>query len=115
MALNNQFQVVGNLGEDATYRLTQQGTPVVEMSIGVSERKKGANGEWTDSTTWIGVTMYGKRAEGLSRSGALVKGAKVACQGRIGKDTWETPTGENRSKYKFIVDDIELMSKASAN
>ena len=115
MALNNQFQVVGNLGDDAVYKLTPQGTSVVEMSIGVSERKKDANGEWADSTTWIGVIMFGKRAEGLSRSGALVKGAKVACQGHITKDTWETPAGEKRSMYKFIVDDIELMSKASAN
>ena len=115
MALNHQFQVVGNLGDDAVLSRTPNQTPVVEMSVGISERKKNEDGEWEAATTWIPLTWYGKRAESLHASGALKKGNKVACQGRIAKDTWETQSGENRSKFRFILDDIELMSKASAN
>ncbi len=113
MALNNQFEFVGNLGEDAVLSRTQNETAVVDMSVGISERKKDGNGEWVPATTWMPLTMYGKRAEALHASGALKKGNKVVCQGHVAKDTWETKDGENRCKFRFIVDDIELMTKAS--
>lgn len=103
----NQVMLTGNLTRDPELRSTASGTSVMKFGIAVNDRVKNNQGEWEDYPNFIDCTMFGKRAEGVSRY--LSKGGKVAIKGRLRYSQWEKD-GEKRSKLEVIVDEIELMS-----
>ena len=76
----------------------------------VNDRRRNANGEWEDYPNYIDCTMFGARAESLSR--ILTKGMKVAIEGKLRWSQWERD-GQKRSKIEVVVDEIELMSRAN--
>ena len=104
----NHVCISGNLARDAELRATNSGTQVLTFSVAVNERRKTASGEWEDYANWVSCTMFGRRAEGVARY--LTKGAKVAIEGRLRWHSWETDTGEKRSKLEVIVSELEFMS-----
>ena len=106
----NHVAVVGNLTRDAELRSTAGGSYVMHFGVAVNDRSKNARtGEWEDRPNFIDCTMFGTRAESVSRF--LSKGAKVAIEGKLRWSQWDDrKTGEKRSKVEVIVDEIELMS-----
>ena len=57
MASYNRVILMGNLTRDIQLRYTPAGTPVTEVGLAVNDRRKGANGEWIDETTFVEVTF----------------------------------------------------------
>ena len=55
-------------------------------------------------------TLFGARADGLSK--ILVKGIKVAIDGKLRWSQWERD-GQKRSKVEIIVDSLDFMSQRS--
>jgi len=103
---NNTVTLTGNLTRDVELRSTASGTPVMKFGIAVNERIKNGD-QWEDYPNFIECTMFGKRAEGVSKY--LSKGSKVAVEGHLRYSQWEKD-GQKRSKLEVIVDEIELMS-----
>ena len=60
-----------------------------------------------DYPNFIDCTMFGARAESLSRY--LSKGTKVSIEGKLRWSQWERE-GQKRSKIEVIVDELEFMS-----
>jgi single-strand DNA-binding protein len=82
--------------------------PVLGMGIAVNDRRKNpTTGEWEDYPNFIDCTMFGARAESVSRF--LSKGSKVAIEGKLRWSQWERE-GQKRSKIEVIVDEIEFMT-----
>ena len=105
----NSVNLVGNLGSDAELRATQGGNPILSFRVAVNERRKDAQGNWTDYTNWVPCTMFGSRAEKIAQY--LTKGTKVACTGRLRYSQWDDKqTGQKHSKIEVIVDDLDFMS-----
>lgn len=105
----NRVIVSGNLTRDPELRSTQGGMPVLSLGLAVNDRRKNQQtGEWEDCPNFIDCTMFGTRAEGISRF--LGKGSKVAIEGRLRWSQWERD-GQKRSKLEVVVDEIEFMSK----
>ena len=102
----NRVTISGNLGNDPELRSTASGMQVLSFSVAVNDRVKGANGEYEDRANWISCTMFGNRAESVSKY--LSKGSKVAIEGKLRRSQWERD-GQKRSKIEVVVDDIELM------
>lgn len=101
--------ITGNLTRDPELRSTAGGMAVLKMGVAVNDRAKNQQtGEWEDRPNYIDVTMFGARAESVSRF--LSKGSKVAIEGKLRWSSWETPQGEKRSKIEVVVDEIEFMS-----
>jgi single-strand DNA-binding protein len=106
----NKVMISGNLTRDAEMRATNSGYPVAAFGVAVNDRTKNqATGEWEDRPNFIDVTMWGTRAEKLSPY--LRKGTKVAIEGKLRWSSWESKTGEKRSKLEVVVDEIEFMSR----
>lgn len=104
----NRVEISGNLTRDPEIRATAGGTPVMSFGVAVNDRRKNAQtGEWEDYPNYIDCTMFGSRAEAVSRY--LSKGSKVAVAGRLRYSSWEKD-GQKRSKVEVIVDEIEFMS-----
>jgi len=105
----NRVNITGNLTRDPELRSTSGGMAVLKMGVAVNDRAKNQQtGEWEDRPNFIDVTMFGARAESVSRF--LSKGSKVAIEGKLRWSSWESPQGEKRSKLEVIADDIEFMS-----
>lgn len=108
----NRVIVSGNLTREPEVRTTASGNPVMGFGIAVNDRRKNSQtGEWEDYPSFIDCTMFGARAQSVSRF--LSKGSKVAIEGKLRWSQWETNEGQKRSKIEIIVDEIEFMSSIS--
>lgn len=105
----NHVSITGNLTRDPELRSTAGGTAVLSFGIAVNDyRKNQQTGEWEDYPNFIDCTMFGARAQSVSRF--LSKGSKVAIDGKLRWSQWERD-GQKRSKIEVIVDEIEFMSR----
>lgn len=104
----NRVIISGNLTRDPELRSTAGGLPVLGFGVAVNDRRKNQQtGEWEDYPNFIDCTMFGARAESLSRF--LSKGTKVSIEGKLRWSQWERD-GQKRSKIDVIVDELEFMS-----
>ena len=105
----NRVTISGNLTRDAELRQAASGMAVLGFSVAVNDRRKNQQtGEWEDYPNFIDCTMFGTRAQSVSRF--LSKGTKVAIEGKLRWSQWERD-GQKRSKVEVIVDEIEFMSQ----
>ena len=105
----NRVVASGNLTRDPELRATAGGTQVLSFGLAVNDRHKNQQtGEWEDYPNFVDCTMFGTRAEAVSRF--LSKGSKVAIEGKLRYSSWERD-GQRRSKLEVIVDEIEFMSR----
>lgn len=104
----NRVIISGNLTRDPEIRKTAGGMPVLGFGVAVNDRRRNQQtGEWEDYPNFIDCTMFGTRAEAVSRF--LSKGSKVAVEGKLRWSQWERE-GQKRSKLEVIVDELEFMS-----
>lgn len=105
----NRVSITGNLTRDPELRVTAGGTQVLSFGVAVNDRRRSPQtGEWEDYPNFVDCTMFGTRAEAVSRF--LAKGNKVAIEGKLRYSSWEKD-GQRRSKLEVIVDEIEFMSQ----
>ncbi|PNV66854.1 single-stranded DNA-binding protein [Enteroscipio rubneri] len=109
----NRVIISGNLTRDSELRSTASGLPVLGFGVAVNDRRKNQQtGEWEDYPNFIDCTMFGARAESLSRY--LSKGTKVSVEGKLRWSQWERE-GQKRSKLEVIVDELEFMSSRNSD
>lgn len=110
----NRVVISGNLTRDPELRATGSGMSVLKMGVAVNDRRKNQqSGEWEDYANFVDVTMFGARAEAISRF--LTKGTKVAIEGKLRWSQWESQQGEKRSKLEVVADEIEFLSARDAS
>ena len=102
----NSVILTGNLTRDPELRSTSSGTHVLQFSIAVNDRVKDG-GEWKDRPNYIDCTMFGTRAESLSKF--LHKGSKIGVQGKLHWSSWEKD-GQRRSKVEVWPEMVELLT-----
>ena len=105
----NKVILLGNLGKDPEVRYTQGGTAVGSFTLATSERRKGADGQWTDHTEWHNIRAFGRQAE-LSGQ-YLQKGSTVYIEGRIQTRKWQDKEGNNRYTTEILVGDIQFLAR----
>lgn len=107
----NRVNISGNLTRDPELRATQGGMQVLGFGVAVNDRRKNQQtGQWEDYPNFVDCTMFGNRAEALSR--ILRKGMKVAIEGKLRYSSWEDKNGGGRrSKLEVIPDEVELLSQ----
>lgn len=109
----NRVIISGNLTRDPELRSTASGFPVLGFGVAVNDRRKNQQtGEWEDYPNFIDCTMFGARADSLSKY--LSKGTKVAIEGKLRWSQWERD-GQKRSKIEVIVDELEFMSSRNSD
>ena len=100
----NKAILMGRLTRDPELRATAGGTQVLSFGVAVNDRRRNAQtGEWEDYPNFVDCTMFGTRAEAVSRF--LAKGNKVAIEGKLRYSSWERD-GQRRSKLEVIVDEL---------
>jgi single-strand DNA-binding protein len=107
MASFNRVILVGNLTRDPELKYIPSGTAVTEIGLAVNDRRKNAQGEWIDETTFVDITLWGRTAEVASEY--LTKGAPVLIEGRLKLDSWEKE-GKKMSKLRVIGEKMQMLS-----
>ena len=106
MASYNRVILIGNVTRDPELRYIPSGTAVTDVGLAVNDRRKGANGEWIEETTFVDVTLWGRTAEVANEY--LSKGSPVLIEGRLKLDSWEKD-GQKRSKLKVIGERMQML------
>ncbi len=107
MASFNRVILLGNLTRDPELRYTPSGTAVTEIGLAVNDRRKNANGEWIDETTFVDVTLWGRTAEIATEY--LTKGSPLLIEGRLKLDQWQDKEGQKRSKLRVVGERMQLL------
>lgn len=98
----NKVILIGNVGQDAESRNTTSGKRVTNFSLATNEGK--------DRTEWHRIVCFEKTAELCAD---LVKGAKLAIEGRIQTRSWEKD-GQKRFATEIVADRVEFLSPKQA-
>lgn len=106
MASYNRVVLVGNTTRDLELRYVPSGMAVCDMGLAVNDRRKDASGNWSEETTFVDVTLWGKTAQIAAEYAK--KGTPVLIEGRLKMDTWETD-GQKRSKLKVVGERLVLL------
>jgi single-strand DNA-binding protein len=86
------LSAAGNLGADAEFRHTPNGSPVLNFNLAVSVYDP--NARENRGTQWLRVAVWGKRAEALARC-SLTKGNRVAVSGQMSVREYTTRDGRH--------------------
>ena len=73
--------------QDCELRTTASGKSVARFTLCWQRPVKNAKGEWENVPGYIGIVLFGSRAEALAPK--LTRGTKVAVQGELRYSTWE--------------------------
>jgi len=103
----NRVMLIGNLGTDPELRYTQGNQPVLSMRLATTESFNNRAGERQERTEWHAVTLWGKRAEALSKF--LAKGERIFVEGRIQYRQWEERDGNKRWSTDIVASNVILL------
>ena len=103
MAADNQTTIAGNLVDSPELRFTNNGTPVTNLRVAVTQRIQ-QDGEWRRPDQ----LLQGQRVARPSREPGRVplQGDRVMVTGRLRQRSWETPEGDKRSVTELEADEV---------
>jgi single-strand DNA-binding protein len=99
----NKVILVGNLGKDPEVRHTQDGKPIVNLSIATSESWRDRNsGERKEKTEWHRVVIFN---EGLAKVAEqyLKKGSTVYIEGQLQTRKWTDKDGVEKYSTEVVL------------
>lgn len=102
----NSVKLVGRLGRDSETRYTGSGIAITTTSIAVGGGDKKNGDKWP--THWIDIKAFKEIAEAL---GELKKGSQIQLKGELNQESWESKTGEKKSKLIVTVREFENISR----
>jgi len=82
----NKIMLIGNLGQDAETRFSQNNVGVTKFSLATSNSYKGKDGQWVNETTWHNVVSFNLSDYFKDN---LKKGKKFYVEGRLTKREYE--------------------------
>jgi single-strand DNA-binding protein len=102
----NKCMFIGRLGRDPEVKYTQDGTPVANFSIAVSE-KWTKNGEKHENTTWVNIVVWNKLADLCKQY--LAKGREVFIEGKLSVRSWEDKDGNKRTTTEVVASNVVFL------
>ncbi|NBP69595.1 MAG: single-stranded DNA-binding protein [Cytophagia bacterium] len=107
MANVNVVTVVGNTTRDPELRYTSAGLAVCNFSVASNRRwQNRATNEWEEKVSFFDVTVWSDQAQNVAES--LRQGDRVVVTGRLEQRSWETETGDKRSKIELVADVVAV-------
>ena len=99
----NKVILVGNLGRDPETRQTQDGRPIVNMSVATGESwKDRQTGERRERTEWHRVVIFDERVAEVAQN-YLRKGSKVYLEGQLQTRKWTDQSGQERYTTEVVL------------
>jgi len=99
--------LIGNLTKDPELRYTPSGTAVADFRMAINREWTDKEGKKQSETCFVDVVAWQRQAEVCDQF--LTKGSQVFVEGRLQLDTWETPQGEKRSRYRVVAQRVQFL------
>lgn len=99
----NKVILIGNVGKDPEVRHTNDGRPIVTLSVATSESwRDKATGERREKTEWHRVVIFN---EGLCRIAEqyVKKGSKLYLEGALQTRKWQDQSGADRYSTEVVL------------
>jgi single-strand DNA-binding protein len=100
---DNNVTIIGNVVRDVEIRYTPSGATVATFGVAVNRRWK-RNDEWQEETSFFDVKAWAQLAENITES--IQRGTRVIVTGRLEQRSWETDSGDKRSKVEIVADEV---------
>lgn len=100
---NNTVILAGNMTKDLELRFTNNGTPVANGRVAVTDRFTNRNGEQRERTTYVNFVLWGDLA--MHAAASVGKGSHVSLRGRLDIREYEV-NGERRYSTEIVAVDI---------
>lgn len=98
----NRCEFIGNLGRDPDVKVTQSGTKIANLSIGVTDRWKDKDtGERKEKTEWVRAVLFAGMADIAEQY--LSKGDEVYLAGKMETRKWTDQQGNDRYMTEVVV------------
>lgn len=105
----NRIVLIGRLTADPELKFVGDNIALCKFSLAVDRRFKDDKGE--KQTDFINCTAWRKQAEIICQY--VKKGHKLAIEGTLQQERWETKEGEKRSSYGVQVDNFTFLEAAA--
>lgn len=92
--------IVGRIGRDPALRQLGGDAQVCGLSVAVSRRHKGRDGQPAETTTWWEVEVWGRSGEALAKH--LRKGDPICCAGTPELQPYTDKNGQLAKTLKLI-------------
>ena len=102
----NKVILVGNLGRDPEVRHTNDGKPIVNLSVATSETWRDRNsGERRERTEWHRVVIFNERLGEVAQK-YLQKGSKVYLEGQLRTRKWTDQQGVEKYSTEVVLENF---------
>ena len=99
----NKVILVGNLGRDPEVRHTNDGMPIVQLSVATSEQwRDKTTGDRRERTEWHRVVIFNERLGEIAQK-FLHKGSKVYLEGQLQTRKWTDQQGQERYTTEVVL------------
>ena len=99
----NKVILIGNLGRDPEVRHTNDGVPIVNMSLATSESwRDRASGERRERTEWHRVVIFNEKLGEVAQK-YLRKGSKVYLEGQLQTRKWTDQSGVEKYSTEVVL------------
>ena len=99
----NKVILIGNLGRDPEVRHTNDGVPIVNMSLATSESwRDRASGERRERTEWHRVVIFNEKLGEIAQK-YLRKGSKVYLEGQLQTRKWTDQSGIEKYSTEVVL------------
>ena len=92
----NRVMLLGSLGSDPEYRVTQGGQSVLKIRMATTESYLDKDKVRRERTDWHNVVVWGKRGEALGK--ILTKGSTIFVEGSLRTSSYDDRDGNKRFK-----------------
>jgi single-strand DNA-binding protein len=108
----NKVFLLGNVGKDPEFKVTQGGMQIATFGLATAERTKGQDGNWTDKTEWHNIVCFQRTAEVVRDY--VKKGSQIFVEGRISNRSWDDKeSGQKKYRTEILVNELTLLGKPS--
>lgn len=113
MASLNNVQLIGYLGRDPELKYIQNGTPVCDFSIAITEKYNSESKGKIENTTWVKIVVWNKLAENCNNF--LKKGSLVFVNGKIRVNSYTKKDSGNQDikmfAYEVVANNIQFLDR----
>lgn len=108
--ISGEFGIVA----DPDFTVSQNGNGRLKLRVIAKDRKRDANGNWTDGDPWFGdLVVWGKTAENLFES--VAKGdSVVVANAKAEMHKFTDKEGNERTSYQYVADAIGVSTRWNA-
>jgi len=110
MSSFNKVYLLGNLTRDPESRDLPSGTVLASFGLAVNRSYRKADGEEVEETTFVDIDAFGRSAENIIKY--CKKGDPLMVEGRLRFQSWETDSGDKRSKLTVMLETFQFLPKS---